>query len=356
MSVWTRVIRPRLRHLKHRLRPGNIRLADQDTGRDSPATKLINHYVVEESGYVDAVPEPLNPPLQRHHVFADRAMWYLRDVDFFPAKGFLAHRRRVIGDSKTNGALEDRCGLAEIVVREITEGVWLPLVHQPWNYYHWLLEDLPVIIRAQKAEPSIKLALPAHPPAFVTEALGIIGVDYLTFSRPTKFAQVALPGRGIDPGWPHRGDVSLLEKFGRAVVGDDGAGNIRGVYVSRLFSTRGLDNEEQLEQWARDRGLDVVYAEQLTFVEQVALFAQSSIVVGTHGAGLSSTVFSPPTTPLIEVASPRRADPCFENLARNQQRPYRRVLGTPGKRLDSTVLSPEGFAVLDAALPEVFDG
>ena len=356
MRVWTQVIRPRLRRLKYRLRPGTIRLGEQETGLGSPASKLIKRYVFEECGYVDAVQEPLNPVLQRRHAFADRMMWYLRGVEFFPAKGFLAHRRRVIGDSKTNGALQDVCGRAEIVAREIKDGVWLPIGHQPWNYYHWLLEDLPVIIRAQEAEPSIKLALPPGPPTFVTEALGILGADYVTFARPTRFAQVALPGRGIDPGWPHPSDVSFLEAFGRAAEGDDGARDTRGVLVSRRFSTRGLDNEEQLEEWARDRGLDVVFAERLTFVEQVAMFAHASIVIGTHDAGLSNTVFSPRTTPLLEVASPRRADPRFENLARNQQRPYRRVLGTPGRWLDSTVLSPEGFAVLDSALSEVSDG
>lgn len=353
MTVWVRRLRPFLRHLKHQLFPGVMRLSDQSIEPGPTDGLFIKRPLLEEPGYVDSVLEPLNPDFTRRHAFADRALWYLRDVDFFPGHGFLAHGRRIIGESKTNGALQDRRGPFVRVSRSSDEGLWLPLGHQPWNYYHWLIEDLPVIIRGLEAEPLVRVALPASPPGFVTEGLSQLGVRYQTFSRPTRLSNVVLPGRGIDPGWPHRTDVRLLEEFGQTLLGRRTKGKPRRVMVSRKFSTRGLDNEEQLEQWALAHGFEVAHAERMSFADQVSLFSEAAIVLGSHGAGLSNTVFSSSRAPLIEVASPRRADPCFENLARIQNRPYRRVFGTPGNWLDSTFLQQEGFRALESALSEL---
>ena len=61
----------------------------------------------------------------------------------------------------------------------------------------------------------------------------------------------------------------------------------------------------------------LVSLDRLPFATHVRIFASSSVVLGSHGGGLSSMIFSPPGTTVIElaVACIYCAWPCYVNLA-----------------------------------------
>ena len=350
-KLWVRGLRPRLRHLKNRFRPRNLRLADQNPNLYGKPSSHTQAYKKDSEAYLDSVPEPLNPDFTRFHAFAERAIWYLRDIHFLPRHSVLAAGRRIISDSKTSGAQGASRPLFAFVARAPDDHQWLPLGHQPWNYYHWLLEDLPAVIRGRNAVADLSIALPPAPPLFVTDSLELLGVPFRIFPSVTRFRRVVLPGRGVDPGWPHRDDVQLLRDFGMQLGMNTPADRSgRKIMVSRRYSTRGLENEAEFESWLAERGFEVLYAERFSFAEQVNVFSQASVIVGPHGAGLSNLVFSSPSAALIEVGSPLRADPCFENLARVLGCPYSRVFATPGKWVDSSILDSDGFESIDRVL------
>ena len=67
------------------------------------------------------------------------------------------------------------------------------------------------------------------------------------------------------------------------------------IYVSRsqlICGTIKIDNEKQLDKLLKKKGVKVVYPEQLSFAEQVALFRNHNIVTGCVGSAFHTSIFS----------------------------------------------------------------
>ena len=73
------------------------------------------------------------------------------------------------------------------------------------------------------------------------------------------------------------------------------------IYVSRRKSSRGPTNEPEVENEMKALGFDIVYAEELSFAQQVFTFSNASVLVGPHGAGLTNILFMPENSSLIEI-------------------------------------------------------
>ena len=51
-------------------------------------------------------------------------------------------------------------------------------------------------------------------------------------------------------------------------------------------------------------GFETVFLEEMSVLEQVALFANAKFIVAPHGSGLSNLVFCSPETTIVELFSP----------------------------------------------------
>ena len=77
--------------------------------------------------------------------------------------------------------------------------------------------------------------------------------------------------------------------------------------TSRLYISRGkanrrkILNEDELIQLLSGNGFKVIYWEDYSFAEQVALAGQASILVGLHGAGLTNLHFMKKGSTVIEL-------------------------------------------------------
>jgi capsular polysaccharide biosynthesis protein len=91
------------------------------------------------------------------------------------------------------------------------------------------------------------------------------------FERPTRFVIEWLRG-AVGSEAPDRGE--------------------RRLYLQRGGGRR-VANEDELMRSLAPLGFEAVMPERLSFGEQVALFNDSSVAVGAHGAGFSTGVFSP---------------------------------------------------------------
>jgi len=54
-----------------------------------------------------------------------------------------------------------------------------------------------------------------------------------------------------------------------------------------------MENEPEVETALLRHGFSVVYPQNYSVDEQVAMFSRARVVVGPHGAGLTNTVFAP---------------------------------------------------------------
>ena len=61
-----------------------------------------------------------------------------------------------------------------------------------------------------------------------------------------------------------------------------------------------------MEDFLRGYGFDTLVAEELTLREQVAQFTNAELVVSTHGAGFTNTLFSPPGTRIVDMIEPEK--------------------------------------------------
>lgn len=114
--------------------------------------------------------------------------------------------------------------------------------------------------------------------------------------RPTLFREVVCPATAFEYRWkvfsvadePHSAVASALE-------GSSERSWRRPAYLTRSGLSDDLrksDAEPELEQELSRRGFDVLRPETMSLAEQISLFEQAPLVVGTVGSALHTALFS----------------------------------------------------------------
>lgn len=77
-------------------------------------------------------------------------------------------------------------------------------------------------------------------------------------------------------------------------IADSCGSAIRRSFIMRpnAGSVRRLSNHLEIEAIALDRGLTLIAPESLSIIDQIKLFAQSSVIVGEYGSAMHNTLFS----------------------------------------------------------------
>lgn len=249
------------------------------------------------------------------HYYASRGIWRLADVFLDPDSGAITVNRKNVLEAIGGSATKPKSRLLKPIISR-RSAMNFPAIgagQKPRNYYHWLIEDLPSVIRAKRFDPSAVPIVSPTQPAYVRDSLQAFGVEVEYSDQPRIFDQLVLAGRGNDSGWPHPEDVGILRDFSSDFWEASDSG--QRIYISRSKSRRGIQNEEQLHELLKTFGFKIVHSELLSFHEQVNLFASASLVLGPHGAGLSNLVFMKPESKVIELAWAGQAIQCFEVLA-----------------------------------------
>ncbi|HCR3763789.1 TPA: glycosyltransferase family 61 protein [Citrobacter freundii] len=94
------------------------------------------------------------------------------------------------------------------------------------------------------------------------------------------------------------------------------------IYVSRRKSSRGPSNELDVETELQGLGFDILYAEELSFSEQVRIFSNASILVSPHGAGLTNILFMPKSSALVEIFNRDYIQPDFYLRSQHNEMKY----------------------------------
>jgi capsular polysaccharide biosynthesis protein len=189
------------------------------------------------------------------------------------------------------------------------------------NYYHWLIQCVPALYWSVRgADRSTKvLALPELE-QWQEDTLALLGIaewDRVKLHQDVHyhFDNVVYCDflRGIGSAGICR---SLVEPFAvmkqRAALRPTG---MKYLYLSRADATnRPIGNEAEVIDLMRSRGFTVIVPGQLPLNEQISAFHDAEIIVGAHGAGLSSVVFSQPGRLVLELLQSDYMNPCFNLL------------------------------------------
>jgi capsular polysaccharide biosynthesis protein len=245
------------------------------------------------------------------------------------------------------------------------------------GYYHWIVEGIPRVLDILDDGIDLDRYPLLLPPleAYQREFLGLMGVDVGRQVReldkgdwchvadcifPTAYFPFAA-GTIEDPSG--RPDAALLRRIADRVLArlppPREAASPRRIYVSRAAAAKRkltAAAEAELVAALEPLGFQKVVLEQLSWPEQVRLFAGADFIVAVHGAGLANLPFARARA-LVEIHNPLEARAYFATIARELGMEYAYVVATQAgqsARFDNLTVDVAAVASLvariDAAL------
>ena len=211
----------------------------------------------------------------------------------------------------------------------VPSGVWAIDNFSPANYYHWMVDVLPRLVRAQERFPDVRtLLLPRsyRQQAYVTWTLAAFAsaerVGWIGDRAKARVERLV---------WVPRQDLrlgELLREVARRVATLAGApGPARRVYFSRDDAQwRRARNERELVRLLVQHGFEIHRLEAGRPWDHVRAAAGADIVVGVHGAALTNLIFMPLGGRVLELRH-RHDDMFFDHY-----RPIAEMVGVEYRR------------------------
>jgi len=222
------------------------------------------------------------------------------------------------------------------------------------NYYHFLDDVL------GRLELFDRIGVPEDVPLLVSAALAAQPYFRAALGRSSRLrarswlVQPPDEAVAVDEVWfgkamPHsRRTLSAAADLLEAPAADPAAQR-RVLLVRAAARGRHLSNASEVERVCRDRGFEVVDADQLDLDDQVHVFGQARYVVGAHGAGLVNLLWrrGAPCS-LLELFPPDASPAHYHWLCASFGYGYDALRGCGGSTED-------GFAVDPGALARAVD-
>jgi len=219
-----------------------------------------------------------------------------------------------------------------------------------FNYYHALLEilaKLPILDRhVSPSTPVVISPALAQQPFFQTlkalpnlrERNWIVQDDFYIAADQIWVCAIIRAARPTLQG--------LLGLLGDPPTA---SGNERRIFLTRDRSRgRCLLNFDTLQPILQAHGFEIVDTEQMPVLEQMKLFADSRVVAGIHGAGLTNLLFrAGHAANLLEIYPPHDADPSFYLLSKDLGFGWNHIIGqspTSKQRHANFQLDPHGLS------------
>lgn len=201
----------------------------------------------------------------------------------------------------------------------ISQGEHLPELENVWpmvnrlqaNYFHWLIEwcgrlELIEAYREQTGSTP-RLVIPDTGPAYLRESLALLGfgpecwIPWAEDAAPRPVRHLLLPSLRESTVAPAPSVLQWLRRRLLTAAGAEETEAGRVIYLSRpRQGWRSVLNDEEVAEWFRGEGHEVLQPHRLPLAEQIRQFSKASLIVGLHGAGLTNILFAPQAT-LIEL-------------------------------------------------------
>lgn len=209
--------------------------------------------------------------------------WRFRSVFKFLATNYALRRRRKIE-------------------REV---LW---VTDYWStgYFHWLTDVLTRLFVVSDRVRDRLLVLPGKyqeqdhvQPSL--RAFGVANVDFVAPDEVVECGSLLLPSHTAPSGHFQSEAIHgvrdvLLSAYGRA------PGDEKRLYISRgKAGRRRIINEDEVTAVLRRFGFETIYAEELSFEQQVQICSQAHYIVSNHGAGLTNMLFMKERGSVLEL-------------------------------------------------------
>ena len=218
--------------------------------------------------------------------------WPTRSVFKFLAKNYVLRRRRKIE-------------------REV---LWIT---DYWStgHFHWLTDVLTrlFVVRERLSDPLLVLPGKFETLDVVTASLAAFGVVNVDFIKPEEFVEcrnLVMPSHTAPSGHFKDEAIRGVREILLSAYGDSGDSQER-IYISRKRAEkRRIVNEDDVTSVVRRFGFETIFAEDLSFAEQVRICSRARYIVSNHGAGLTNILFMQDGGSVLEL---RHEADCINN-------------------------------------------
>ena len=187
------------------------------------------------------------------------------------------------------------------------------------NYYHWLVEILPRLRMVEEDERlrDLPLIMPKNKLAkYVYDSLKITGYfDKVNFldDGVYQFEKLHIPTLFSPPCRPSPLAIEWLRNHFLTETITKGK---RRIYVSRRDSAeRYVSNEVEVEELLSEFGFETICPGNYSLEEQVKIFQEAEMIIGSHGAAFANLAFTPSESVFIELFRKSRGNPVYRKLA-----------------------------------------
>lgn len=192
------------------------------------------------------------------------------------------------------------------------------------NIFHFVTEQLPSILfmngeLAKISKPNIPLL--CIPTSFLQPLLAFFDIKnpIQPISAPYRHlpqVDIIYEQSYIECGAPSPHKIDALRSIVMAKPDRPTETNV-GILIRRKEVRRSIVNHDALLKLLKKKRPDLEWFvfDSQPFMEAVALFSRTQIVVAPHGAGLTNMLFSPPNTRVIEIMPTQNPNLCYYHLA-----------------------------------------
>lgn len=201
------------------------------------------------------------------------------------------------------------------------------------TYFHWFHDVLPRLFTALPHLPDdTRFLINEKPKEFQILTLKALGIseDRLEFQPARMNTRVDMLWFATPLG--HAGLTSpvilkkVVERIRTGLLPRETSARATGLWVSRAKATgRRIRNEKDLASILREFGVEIILAEDLSFLHQLEVFARAGMVIGPHGAGLTNSFFCEEGTKVCEIAIDG-VPPCYLVACRGLRLDFTRIM------------------------------
>jgi capsular polysaccharide biosynthesis protein len=233
------------------------------------------------------------------------------------------------------------------------------------RFFHWMTDALPRLEILRKAGPvaweAIDHFLVSEGIPAIRESLLLLGIceeAIVVTRRESHFLcdYLIVPSFPSAPGNVPPWAIDFLRS---EFLPTHRAGSAKRLYISRAkASGRKILNEEEIVALLSRRGFLCVTLEEMSLVDQIALFFEAEAIVAPHGAGLTNLVWCAPKTRVVEIFSPLYVNLCYWAIASLTQADYYYLLGSADRvvsNINDTSFFLENISVDPVALERTLD-
>lgn len=180
-----------------------------------------------------------------------------------------------------------------------------------FNYAHWLMDGLPKLalleILNHDRRSDLKYIIPENPPSYIIDSLKLLGIKEKQLveikSSSIVVEKLILTHAAQNNGRPSK--THFLKIRNRLLSSFLNNKNTplphKLIYISRSNSSRKIVNESEILPILNDYNFEIIRCEELSFTEQIEIFSQAKIILGSHGAGIYNQIFCNQGTTIIEI-------------------------------------------------------